>query len=434
MALDDLTDPAAVLSAIAEFDEVGRPNFIERYGFRRAFNYFLVFNDRLYDSKAIVGAAHGFQFPNEGPLRAGEFSGGFATVQQKLQELGFTVRFLDGSDSQPEAYWWDHLPTERFWVEIRRELLGLGVELRCPFLDIGFERNAWYDLVDQVQPGDRVYHWNAREERFVGRSIATAAREIDQETGERILRLRDFVPLQVVVGTAEIQNGSRSLRNIRHDLAQAHPGRTLFMPFQFRSDGLRLMSNYFTKLPVAMQTLLFGTDGLAEGDLPNPPPEDGAAEPADGSDVQVGFLKPFKAKADTDYLSLVPGGRFRRGRKHETLVNDFASWLAERGLAVGRNAAIDLGLNEPPAIIEAKNLTTWPKAIREAVGQLYEYRYFEVARPDASLIFLASEPVPEDWTRYLEQDRRIGVAWRVDGGFVLSSLAAESLGLPAQHG
>jgi hypothetical protein len=117
----------------------------------------------------------------------------------------------------------------------------------------------------------------------------------------------------------------------------------------------------------------------------------------------------------------------RHGRDHETLVNDFARWLTDLGWEVGCNAAIDIGIEEPPIIIEAKNVGTWSISIRQAVGQLYEYRYFKVADPAANLIFLASKPVPDHWLRFLEQDRQIGVAWRSGGTFQLSSRAARLL-------
>lgn len=91
MGLGDLTQRQAVLAAVSEFDEVGRGAFLERYGFRPADRYFLRINDRDYDSKAIVGVAHGKQFPHLGPLRPSEFSGGAATVAKKLEGLGFEV-------------------------------------------------------------------------------------------------------------------------------------------------------------------------------------------------------------------------------------------------------------------------------------------------------------------------------------------------------
>src|SRR3982074_3930870 len=91
MALTDLTDPTAVLKAIAEADALGRQRFLDTYGFGPSLEYFLEHEGKLYDSKAIVGAAHGYQHPAVGALTAGEFSGGEQTVQRKLEQLGFTV-------------------------------------------------------------------------------------------------------------------------------------------------------------------------------------------------------------------------------------------------------------------------------------------------------------------------------------------------------
>jgi len=91
MPLSDLTSPQAVKQALDEFDQVGRVAFLAKYGFGQAREYFLRRGNRLYDSKAIAGAALGHQFPNQAPLTAREFSGGEATVQSKLEELGFDI-------------------------------------------------------------------------------------------------------------------------------------------------------------------------------------------------------------------------------------------------------------------------------------------------------------------------------------------------------
>ncbi|HEY8863165.1 MAG TPA: DUF3578 domain-containing protein [Candidatus Dormibacteraeota bacterium] len=91
MALADLTEPTAVLKAIEEFDALGRQAFLDKYGFSPSREYFLRYEGRLYDSKAIVGAAHGYEHPDRGPLKSTEFSGGEQTVQRKLEQLGFSV-------------------------------------------------------------------------------------------------------------------------------------------------------------------------------------------------------------------------------------------------------------------------------------------------------------------------------------------------------
>jgi hypothetical protein len=92
MSFAEINSRSAVLAAIAEYDLLGRGTFLEKYGFGRSRHYHLVHNAREYDSKAIVGAAHGYQFPTLGPLPHTEFSGDAATVQPLLERMGFEVR------------------------------------------------------------------------------------------------------------------------------------------------------------------------------------------------------------------------------------------------------------------------------------------------------------------------------------------------------
>lgn len=87
----DLTDSDAVERALAEFDELGRERFLERYHFGKARYFFLVLDGGFYDSKAIAGAAYGYQCPARGPLRFDDFSGGEQTVAAALQMIGFRV-------------------------------------------------------------------------------------------------------------------------------------------------------------------------------------------------------------------------------------------------------------------------------------------------------------------------------------------------------
>lgn len=91
MSLSLLSSPEAVRSAMAEFDELGQDEFLAKYGYRPAREYFLEEGGRRYDSKAIAGVAFGKQYPDRGPLKSDEFSGGFNTVRDKLQQLGFNI-------------------------------------------------------------------------------------------------------------------------------------------------------------------------------------------------------------------------------------------------------------------------------------------------------------------------------------------------------
>lgn len=100
--LADLTDPAAVRAAMVEFNDLGRDPFLAKYGFKPAKRYFLLHKGQRYDSKAIVAAAVGIQFPADGPLRAEDFSGGEATVRTRLQRLGFEVEVLEAAKRNPD--------------------------------------------------------------------------------------------------------------------------------------------------------------------------------------------------------------------------------------------------------------------------------------------------------------------------------------------
>ena len=112
--LADLTSRQAVLSALAEFDRLGRDAFLKKFGFARARNYFLSHHGKTYDSKAIVGVAYGYEHPAEGPLKAEDFSGGEATVKAVLERLGFEVVKANRPTEVPDleigrAYSWEEL-------------------------------------------------------------------------------------------------------------------------------------------------------------------------------------------------------------------------------------------------------------------------------------------------------------------------------------
>ena len=100
MPLSDLTDPAAVSAAMDEFDRIGRNEFLQKYGYGPSRTYFVRRGDKYYDSKAIAGAAIGFQHPQSGPLRPNEFSGGENTVAPLLERLGFSMEQRE-PDSHP---------------------------------------------------------------------------------------------------------------------------------------------------------------------------------------------------------------------------------------------------------------------------------------------------------------------------------------------
>lgn len=103
--LSQLRSPSAVQAAIDEFVQLGRTQFLERYGYGKSRD-FLVRDPKTgtdCDSKAIAGVAFGKQFPNQGPLTADSFSGGEATVVPALTNLGFRIIRIGEDWSQAEV-------------------------------------------------------------------------------------------------------------------------------------------------------------------------------------------------------------------------------------------------------------------------------------------------------------------------------------------
>jgi hypothetical protein len=87
-----LAHPAEYSWAALWFERFGRDALLERYGFGPAVSYFVQVEDRLYDSKALAGVAHGYARPELGALTAADFSGGEATVKRHLNQLGAGFR------------------------------------------------------------------------------------------------------------------------------------------------------------------------------------------------------------------------------------------------------------------------------------------------------------------------------------------------------
>jgi 5-methylcytosine-specific restriction protein A len=81
----------AILAAVAEHDALGAETFLKRYGYAQARSSRLAHGGHEYDSKAIVGAAHGY-LPGRSALKAEEFPDETETVVSVLRDQGFEVR------------------------------------------------------------------------------------------------------------------------------------------------------------------------------------------------------------------------------------------------------------------------------------------------------------------------------------------------------
>jgi hypothetical protein len=78
-----------VVRAIKEYDRVGPEAFFAVHGYARSRSYELVWHDKRYPHKAILGTA--YELASGHRLNPGDFEGGKAGAVSVLEALGFTV-------------------------------------------------------------------------------------------------------------------------------------------------------------------------------------------------------------------------------------------------------------------------------------------------------------------------------------------------------
>ncbi len=164
MALKDITR-AAVLAATAECDDIGQEEFLKRHRFGEARSFLLEYGGRRYDSKAIVGVAHGY-LPGRQALAAGEFSGGKETVVPLLEGLGFRV-----VEVRPPVWAWDELVlvcdlmATKGWrrlLEEHRDVIELSRLLQVLPLHPVEDRSAKFRSPGAVaRKGENIRQWHA---------------------------------------------------------------------------------------------------------------------------------------------------------------------------------------------------------------------------------------------------------------------------------
>jgi hypothetical protein len=89
IAWDQVTD-AEVVRAMKEYDGLGAERFFSEHGFGPTTTYDLVWNERLYPPKAILGTA--YELATGRRLASGDFEGGKSGAVKVLGKLGFTIQ------------------------------------------------------------------------------------------------------------------------------------------------------------------------------------------------------------------------------------------------------------------------------------------------------------------------------------------------------
>jgi hypothetical protein len=81
---------ADVLRAIGEYDRLGADAFFAEHGFAPTTTYDLVWEERLYPPKALLGTA--YELATGERLASSDFEGGKSGAVAVLGKLGFVVR------------------------------------------------------------------------------------------------------------------------------------------------------------------------------------------------------------------------------------------------------------------------------------------------------------------------------------------------------
>jgi hypothetical protein len=78
-----------VVRALQEYDRLGPEAFFAAHGFAPTTTYDLVWDERRYPPKAILGTA--YEFATGKRLASADFEGGKSGAVKVLEELGFTI-------------------------------------------------------------------------------------------------------------------------------------------------------------------------------------------------------------------------------------------------------------------------------------------------------------------------------------------------------
>src|SRR5437763_859865 len=68
-------------------------------------------------------------------------------------------------------FWWSANPAERFWCEVT-DRPDVGADLKCPQTNEAGKAYWSYGLINEIEPGDIVFHYSTNTQAFVGASVA----------------------------------------------------------------------------------------------------------------------------------------------------------------------------------------------------------------------------------------------------------------------
>lgn len=337
--------------------------------------------------------------------------------------------------------WWSGDPTESYWCEIT-DRDDIGGDLKCPQRRENGAVDWSYSLVTEIVPADIVFHYSTAAAAFVGASVAGGPLE-ERSIGwrpkgtsgranldDRARRPGWWLPLfsyRAAVDPLTLRELQRPAERgwIKEWTESMRERGSVASPFQLYGattdrPSLRAAQGYLAKMPRLFverwPQLASMADALAvqQADMENGLDREPRIVTRDGTSA-------FAPKSDTDYIATIRGGVQRRSRSHERLVRLAGEALQRAGAIVSTPHPIDLLVTTPlPIIVEAKTVGSGAvgHAVRQAVGQLHEYRYFIGPREAALCVLVDAEPGIE-LQEYVEGELGLLLLWH-DGKTLLS--------------
>lgn len=375
-----VTSREAVLAAVAEFDRMGRADFLKKYGYREAVSYFLLHEGRRYDTKPIIGSAFGHQHRLP-PLANDEFSGGKAAVQKALSRMGFQV------ETTKELA----RPRRGVSSEDRtRQIGGQFAILATPNV-YDIERaihtlkfDTWALPSGSVRIGEKIIVWKAQ-----GRSERRGVVALGEVIEEAQYRLPHPGSEEFFVGESMAGPALRFL--LRYDVPAGLP---LWLGTSEETDAvLKSLSvsraqggRRYKVTEKQWQRVweLAGAESRGLGPL----------------NVRRGMrLVPVETATRERFLVAPPGSVSRLAMRAESvLVDEFKQWLNAKGVDAwsalydipDATLRSDLFIPHWNLLVEAK-ASNRRDDIRTAIGQLFDYRRFHQPEPELAVL-VPSEP------------------------------------------
>lgn len=336
--------------------------------------------------------------------------------------------------------WWLGDPSERYWLEVSDRGADLGADLNAPTTnEVG--RRFWsYDLLDEVDAGDVVLHYDRSEHAIVGWStvvgqawpdeVVWAARgtyargrniQPHERPGRRV-PLRGPILLRAPLPLERIRSEQNRLVTIR-------AGRPYF-PFELGGRPARPMQGYLFKLPAAFLDLFRelgdvprtfagpkGSGEYADEQASSPDPED-RPRPAfrpRNEQIRSRAARPWARDPSEVDRALSSHARIER------LVAEAAAAEGWQASAYGPDDPMFDLLLEPTGeaggiavVVEAKSTVAGneEKQLRLALGQVLRYRQMLMRSGRRVVAMIAVERPPAD-TRWSELCGQVDVllAW-----------------------